>query len=222
MIGLLALDGSFLCQPVQCKDFIHDTLTAWFYPDYVVRKKIWNPSSATTRPPIGPDVERPNFVLYCCAKNREKNGNKFLYLINQVEDAMGLPFRSEVDFPDCKDTKDAPFRAFAPSFWINSPIAVSAYATFMRLSIRMHKEEALRDFIKRIIALKEDGSDVSMMQIAARGNLDRMLARDMPALNREGRSDYLLSSHNRNFAHYSPASDKDAMDEATLLKTKLV
>lgn len=217
MIGLLAQDGGFLCQPVQCKDFLHDTLAAWFFPEQTAKRLIWNPTSGFAKPSVGPDLDRPNFVLYCSAKNRENNGDKFVHLINQVEERLGLPSRTEVDYPDCKDKKDGPFRAYAPPFWIKSPIAVSAYATFMRLAIRMHKGDTLREFMDRILALKEDGSDVSMMQIAARSNLERFLASDMPALHREGYSDYLLSSHRRNFAHYSPADDKAAMDQASLL-----
>lgn len=220
-LAILDSNGHFFIQPQTCKDYLHDSLTAYLYPDYSALWSIWYPEippKDAKRPTI--NMDRVHFVLFCGKKSREKNALKFKTLIGEFEDRIGLQDKTDILIPESGVSKDSgPFVAIAPNFWVRSPVLVSAYCTFLRLSIRMFTDENWDQFIERMKDKKEQNNkDAGFLRLAIKnGNLQGILERRLPCMHREGYSDYLLNEHSRTFAWYHSKSDAlFPMDEAGL------
>lgn len=222
-IGLLASNGQMFAGPYSCKDYIHDALTHKLYPEYAKLWAIYPPHPLNLE--LAPNFDRPEFVLFCDAKRAERNADKFRGIINQLESRMGLSEQTEMIIPDCgRSEKTGPMIARAPGFWVRSPVAVSAYCTLLRLSIRMKMGESLDDFLNRMLDRQQcPYKDAGYIRVASQnGNLAGLMERSLPCLNREGYSDYLLSSHSRGISWYHSASDGTLpMDEESLKKLRI-
>lgn len=211
-------DGFPFMEPKACKDWIHDGLTHFFFPRYA---KLWHIENHMTSKP---NVDYPAFAFYCSLKSVRKNAKKFASMMNQIEDMMGIDGRTITCYSGTGEGKNsAPFIAMAPKFWIRSPVAVSAYLTFIRLSPYMRIGEPFDDFVKRQLDNAATHVDAGYMRMADRaGNLKGLLARSLPCLNREGFSDYLLSCHTRGFACYNSEADaSQPMDEESLIALRV-
>jgi hypothetical protein len=206
--------------PYPCKDYVHDAVCVHLYPQYAQLWGIYRPDPFSPENP--PNLSAPEFVLFCDVKRAERNAEKFQGIINQLESRMGLDERTTTIIPECgKSDKCGPFIARAPGFWLRSPIGVSAYCTFLRLAIRMQKGEALDDFIARTLDKAQSPcKDAGYIRVAARdGNLGGLMERRLPCFQREGYSDYLLSSHSRGLAWYHAPSDEVLPRDEASLKT---
>lgn len=222
-IGLLGTDGKMFAGPYGCKDYVHDALTIKLYPEYADLWAIYIPQPIDTSSP--PNLDRPEFVLFCDKNRTERNAEKFRCIINQLEDRMGLGERTEMVLPDCgQGEKTGPIIARAPGFWTRSPVAVSAYCTLLRLAIRMKMRESLDDFFNRMLdKAQAEYKDAGYIRVASQnGNLAGLMERTLPCLNREGYSDYLLSTHSRGISWYHATSDGTLpMDEEGLKKLRI-
>lgn len=222
-LALLSSTGHFFVKPEGCKDYIHDALAGLFYPEYTKLWSIWHPGSGREgiKDKNSPNLDAPEFVLFCGIKSREKNAEKFAKIIGQLEEKIGLEDRTITVVPEkagVSKTAGA-FVACAPSFWIKSPVLVSAYCTFLRLTIRMHTDEDFDTFVERMMNPKTATSpDAGYLRIARKnGNLAGLIEKSLPCMHREGFSDYLLSDHGRGFAWYHAESDAVyPMDEKRL------
>lgn len=208
-ITLIAENGHPFMLPQACKDFVHDRLTHFFYPRYA---KLWHISLMGGSFESKPILDSPVFVFYCSAKTVEKNAKKFARFMNRVESMMGIDGRTEAFVPNSGGSdKSAAFIAIAPNFWIRSPVSVSTYLTFIRLTPFMKLGEAYEAFIERQMnAKKYAGATSSYLRLAvANGNLQGFIERNLPCLNREGYSDYLLSNHHRGLSGYNRDGDSE-------------
>lgn len=223
-IAILSEDKKVFAGPFQHRGYVHDSMTFLFYPEYAA---LWaqfkpHPLDLDKRP----NLERPEFVLWCSLKRMDKNGEKFRSIINQVESRLGLEQRTDVVVPGDTGLSDVagPFIAQAPNFWIRSPISLSVYALFLKLSIRMKLGESLDDFIGRMLDAKESAyNEAKTLRIANKlGNLKGFFDRSLPCLNREGYSDYLLSADSRDLAWYHAPSDSTLpMNETGLRELRI-
>lgn len=220
-LAILDSEGKFFIPPQACKDYLPDALTAYLYPEYSALWSIWYPEMPKDLKKTAVNMDKVHFVLFCGKKSREKNGEKFRNLINEFEERLGLPEKTTLIVPEeAGCSKDSgPFIVVAPNFWVRSPVLVSAYCTFLRLSIRMHTDENWDQFIKRMGDKKEQNNkDAGYLRLAIKnGNLQGLIDRRLPCMHREGYSDYLLGQHGRTFAWYHAASDATfPMDEERL------
>lgn len=207
-VGLLGADGQMFAGPFLCKDYVHDAVGVLLYPSYNQLMTIYTPEPSKLDSP--PNFSRPEFVIYCDGNRAERNGDKFRFIMNQLEARMGLESPTEIVIPECgKTEKASPFIAKTDAFWLRSPVLVSAYLTFLRLAIRMHVGESFDSFIARALdKSKMACKDGGYLRVANKNeNLKGLMERKLPCMNREGYSDYLLSSHSRGFAWYHGPSD---------------
>lgn len=216
---MLNESGHPFMPPARCKDYVHDALTHHFYPRYAA---LWH---ITDYKKTAPNINRPTFVVYCGVKSVEKNAKKFVGFINQVESMMGIEDKSITTVSKTGASQNsAPMISIASNFWIRSPIGVSAYLTFLRLTPYMRLGESFDSFIKRQMDSEQcKNINSAYLRIADKnGNLKGLLERSLPCLNREGYSDYLLSCHSRGFSVYNRQSDtENPMEEQALVALRI-
>ena len=231
-MSLVNTNGKLWMAPQACKDYIHDGMCHHFYPEKTKYRGITN--MGLTGDLI---TNFPVFVLWTCSRRVNKNAKKFAWMINQIEERMGIP-KEDWTITQTVDTgranKSAPFIAKAPALWIKSPVGASAYMTFLRLAIAMRLNESLDDFLLRIVEetyvrtlpLKDKSyaivRDAGYVKKAKKmGNLTGLIEQSSLCYNREGNSDYLLSTHMRGFSGYSQKEDKHHPTEESVLMANI-
>lgn len=209
-VTVVSTKGSLFTRPETCKDYVHDAIMHAIWP---VAAKAINVSNVGLKGAI--NLETPTFVLWTSPKKVERNAAKFAQFMNQIESIMGL--RMTVAHPVATGitTQSAPFIAEADSWWMKSPVGVSAYLLFLRLAIAMRLNESFESCIDRITSGKHDsknaaiGRDAGYLTMAKKkGHLTGLLEKSLPCFNREDYSDYLVSSHGRGFSMYSLKADE--------------
>lgn len=198
-----------------CKDEAVYKLTRQIEPEYANLTGIM-PGVVTSSLKV--NLERPGFIMYMSPKNLERNAEKFLRIIHSIEEILGVE-QSEVQLVETPEKwKAIPFIAIADPFWIKSSVAAHFYFTLMRLAPYMKMREKLSKFLDRIVerrVAKKDGEDtIKAVKEAGyihaaqnSGVLAGFMERELPCLNREGLSDWLLSTRGRGIATYSIKSD---------------
>lgn len=214
-VSLLSKDGEPFCGILGCKDYVHDAVQHRIYPSFAYG------TNHGIRD-VHPDFDEPKFVCYVRTDSEstdvERCAEKFEELINQVEERMGLEGRSMV-VAVRKKHPNSPIVGIAPPFWLKSPVAASAYLTLMRLSPTMRYDEMLEEFIERIQKGYKSRTNAQYLRRAIEeGNWKRLLDRSLRCLNREGLSDYLLSTHARGIAYYREYDDTYPKKEKALKK----
>jgi hypothetical protein len=223
-IAILAREKGVFAGPYSCLPYLHDAVTIRLYAEYA---NLW----ALYQPPLmdlkkSPDFDKPKMAIWCDANRAERNAIKFASIMNQLESRMGIEAQTSVRAiaDEGSNEKDGAFIADVPPIWFKSPVLLSAYAIFMRLSIRMKKGEAFDDFMARMMDKTEsDFKEASLLRMANKlGNIQALIDHSLPCMNREGLSDYLLGDHGRHIAWYHAASDAQLpMKEEALLKLRI-
>lgn len=200
--------NALFTQPESCKDYVHDAIMWGIFPAYAKKRGTYNVKRKGSV-----NLNSPTFVLWTSPKNVERNSIKFMQFINQLESIMGLSRTIAHPVTTGITGKSAPFVAEADPWWMKSPIAVSAYFLFLRLSITMKLNETFEDFIESAIKKKAQlhaiQRDINYLCRAKdKGHITGLLEKSLPCFNREDYSDYLLSTHNRGFSQYSLRADE--------------
>lgn len=210
MVSIVNMDGELFLKPQSCKDYVQDVIMHFLYPKLAKVLNIYNVGFSGS-----PSLDKPVFVYWSTKKTAERNSIKFLHLINQLEKIMGL--EPTVSYPVNTGTSKSscPIVAEADVWWMKSPVALSAYLTFMRLCIAMRLDESFDDFIARIT--KNPGAstnyaiqrDCRYIELAKKkGHLAGLMEKSLPCLNRDGYIDYALSGHDRGFSGYKLKLDE--------------
>ncbi len=222
-LSMVNTKGELFLDAQACKDAVHDALTYQIYNGYA---NVSDQMANHTR--HGEAIlTNPIFVLWTSPKTVERNAAKFMQLMNKIESILELPTKTVAYAVSSGvvDEKASPFVAEAPSWWLTSPISVSAYLTIMRLAVFVRINEGVDEFIARVIerAKSEKGNfairrDCKYLQIAIRKkNWEGLLNKSLKCLNREDFSDWLFSTNTRGFAIYDSTSDKGPMTEREIL-----
>lgn len=222
-VAILATSGGVFAGPYVCLPYLHDAVTYKLYPEYALLFVMYQPPNLYLKK--CPNFDRPKLALWCDKGRSERNAIKFRSIINQLESRMGLDDQTDVRaVEEGSNDKDGAFIAEAPAIWMRSPVLLSAYALFMRLSIRMKSGESLDSFLSRMMDREEANfKEASTLRMAIKmGNIRGLIERTLPCMNREGFSDYLLSDHGRHIAWYHATSDGQLpMTEQALTKLRI-
>lgn len=208
-LSVVGTNGKLFLPPQTSKDSIHEAITWSIYPEFAERRKIdKHKSNGQVK------LDNPIFVHWTSTENSERNSIKFSRIIGQIEDIMGLTPTIAYPVEAGAGGTASPFVAKVDSWWMKSPISVSAYLLFMRLSIAMRFDEPLDAFINRMLNIKAAARysikrDAGYLESAhKKGNLSGLFQKTLPCLKRDSYSDYLLSKPDRGFSNYSIAKDK--------------
>src|SRR5690606_7638678 len=131
--GMVAADGSFFVPPQSCKDWVHDSITHLFYPEYAKLYSVANFGGKN-----GPNLERPEFVVSSTGIPKKVVEN-FACVVNDLESIMGLDARTEA-LSLGGGNRTFWLIARTHPFWIKSPISVSFMLSIMRLACSMEDD----------------------------------------------------------------------------------
>lgn len=202
-------------KPVVCKDELINRLIKQIVPQYA---NIWGYNPDTPLSKIRANLDRPGFVVYLGREQREKNALKFIEIIHQVEEILGIEHPSAPELPKVgEDRKSAPLVVRADSWWIRSPVSLSFYFVLLRIAPFMRMRESFDKMVARIRKrqheTKKDGFSKKIKEALyiekskKNGNWDGFLNKTLPCLNREGRSDWLLQTTGRGIVSYNQGFD---------------
>lgn len=208
---LLDKEGRMVGTPQGCRAYLADILATLHYEEYVNLHSIWSPISGHVIEVYkkSVDLENPTIAIWTSAKNRDKNALKFVSIIHEIEESLGVGLSEVVTDEIPEDSKTGHFIVKASNFWAKSPVLISALTLLMRLSIRMRLNESLNEFFERLLKKNEcDYPDAAIFRQAFKcGNITELLEKSLPCIAREGYSDFLLHEHHRGIAWYHSPSD---------------
>ncbi len=207
-VTVVNTDGKLFTRPETCKDYIHDAIMFALWPKCA--KQTGNHDIGRTGVV---NIDAPTFVLWTSSKTVDRNAIKFTQFMNQIESIMGLKPTVAYAVATGVTPKSVPFVAESDPWWMKSPVAVSAYLLFLRLSVVMRLNESFEDFIARTTGDKGKNyniqRDIGYLKVAKKkGHLTGLFEKSLPCFNREDYSDYLLSNHGRGLSQYSLKADE--------------